>query len=177
MLNFRPLSIVGAICLVASAAAFAQQGWSIVENKLPGDDGNQTSAALVVGDAALILRCRDQTTEAAFSTKSTNLGNDSVTVHYRINAESPIREVWRSSMNGRAAFAPNPMNCSLFDNSRVFIRAIDANGKNKDVNFKLSGVSEVRDKIGRAWRRQRCANAEIPHLRARLRPKRHSPLI
>jgi hypothetical protein len=83
----------------------------------------------IVGDTALILRCRDQTAEAAFSTKNTYLGNDSVTVIYRISAESPIKEVWHSSMDGRAAFAPNPMVFirSLPDNGRVFIGAIAAN--------------------------------------------------
>ena len=151
MHNFQALSIVGAVCLVASTAT-AQQPWSIVENKSPTNDGTQLSAAMVVADAALILRCKDRTTEAAFSTKNAYLGDGSVTVRYRINSESPIKEVWRSSMDGRAAFAPKPMDFirSLPDSGRVFIRAIAADGQNKDANFKLSGVSEVRDKIGHA---------------------------
>jgi hypothetical protein len=151
MHNIRVLSIVRAVWLVASAAASAQQGWSIVENKAP-TNSDQLSAAMVVGDVALILRCRDQTTEVAFSTKNTFLGDGDVTVHYRINPEDPIKEVWRPSMDGRAAFAPRPTDFirSLPDSGRVFIRAIAADGKNKDVNVKLSGVSEVRDKIGRA---------------------------
>ena len=54
-------------------------------------------------------------------------------------------------MNGRAAFAPNAVDFirALPDTGRVFIRATAANGTNKDTNFILSGVSEVRDKIGR----------------------------
>jgi hypothetical protein len=152
MHNIRVLSIVSAVWLVASAAASAQQAWSIVENKSPKNDSDQLSAAMVVGDTALILRCREQTTEAAFSTKNTYLGESSVTVRYRINSESPVKEVWRPSMDGRAAFAPNPMDFirSLPDNGRVFVRAIAADGQNKDANFKLSGVSEVKDKIGHA---------------------------
>jgi hypothetical protein len=152
MPKIRRLSIVGAVWLAGSAVASAQQAWSIVESKSQADDSDQLSAALVVGDAALILRCRDHTMEAAFSTKSTYLGDQSVNVRYRINSENPIKEVWRSSMDGRAAFAPNPVEFirSLPDNGRVFIRAIAADGKNKDANFKLSGVSEVRDKLGRA---------------------------
>jgi hypothetical protein len=151
MRNIQALSIAGTVCLVASTAA-AQQPWSIVENKSPTNDGNQLSAALVVADTALILRCREQTTEAAFSTKDTDLGDGAVTVRYRINSENPIKEVWRSSMDGRAAFAPNPMDFirALPDGGRVFIRAIAADGQHKDANFKLAGVSEVRDKIGRA---------------------------
>jgi hypothetical protein len=152
MPKIRPLSIVGAAWLAGSVAASAQQAWSIVESKSAPDDSDQLSGALVVGDAALILPCRDHTMEAAFSTKGTYLGESSVTVRYRINSESPVKEIWRSSMDGRAAFAPNPSEFirSLPDNGRVFIRAITADSKNKDANFKLSGVSEVREKLRRA---------------------------
>ena len=153
MHGIQALLIIGAIGLVASAAASsAQQAWSIIENKSPTNDSEQLSAAMAVADAALILRCRDQTTEVAFSTKNTYLGDQSVTVRYRINSENPIKEVWRSSMDGHAAFAPNPVDFirSLPENGRVFIRATAADGRNKDSNFKLSDVSEVRDKIGRA---------------------------
>jgi hypothetical protein len=148
MHNVQALSIVCAVCLGASTAA-AQNAWSIVENKSPT---NQLSAAMVVADAALILRCRDQTTEVAFSTRDTLLGDGYVTVRYRINSEDPVKEVWRASMDGHAAFAPKAMDFirSLPDSGRVFIRAIAADGQNKDVNFKLSGASEVKDKIGRA---------------------------
>ena len=151
MYNMRTPLIAGTVCLVASAAS-AQQAWSIVETTAPKNHSDQLSAVMVVGDAALILRCRNQITEAAFSTKNTVLGDESVTVRYRINSESPIKEAWRSSMDGRAAFAPNPMDFIriLPDNGRVFIRAIGADGQNKEANFKLSGVSTVRDKIGHA---------------------------
>jgi hypothetical protein len=152
MFTMRALSIAGAICLAVSAAASAQQAWLMVESKPPKNDSDQLSAVMVVGDAALILRCRNQTTEAAFSTKDTYLGDQFVIVRYRINSENPVKEVWRASMDGRAAFASNPMNFIriLPDNGRVFIRAIAADGQNKDTNFKLSDVSEVRDKIGHA---------------------------
>ena len=124
----------------------------MVQTKPPNSDGDQLSAVIVVGDAALILRCRKQTTEVAFSTKNTDFGDQSVTVRYRINSDDPIKEVWRSSMDGRAAFAPKPLDFirTLPDNGRVFIRALAADGQNKDANFKLSGVSEVRDKLGHA---------------------------
>jgi hypothetical protein len=134
--------------------------WSIVESKSATDDSPEVSAGMVVRNAALILRCREQNTEAAFSTKFTNLGDKPVTVRFRINSEDPIKEVWRPSMDGRAAFAPNPENFirALPDSGRVFIRAIDADGKDKDANFILSGVSEIRDKIARA-----CNWPEIPN--------------
>ena len=65
------LSILGTVCLMASTAVSAQPAWSIVEDKSPTDNSPQISAGLVVGEAALILRCREQKTEAAFSTKDT----------------------------------------------------------------------------------------------------------
>jgi len=152
MRTIPALSVAGVVCLAAATAASAQQAWSIVETKSPKSDGDQLSAVMVVGDAALILRCRNRTMEAAFSTKNTLLGDESVTVRYRINAENPIKEIWRASMDGHAAFAPNPTDFirALPDSGRVFIRATAADGQNKDVNFKLSDVAAVRDKIGRA---------------------------
>jgi len=58
-------------------------------------------AANLVGDTVLILRCKDQITETAFSTKYNYL------VQLLINDQNRIKEVWKASMNGRAAFAPD----------------------------------------------------------------------
>src|ERR1700687_3143488 len=148
--KIQALSIAGVVCLIASAMASAQPAWSIVESKSPTDDSPQVSAGLVVGDAALILRCREQKTEAAFSTKDTYLGDKPVTMRFRINSEDPIKEIWRPSVDGRAAFAPKPQDFirALPDSGRVFFRALDAAGETKDANFILSGVPEIRDKIG-----------------------------
>jgi Type VI secretion system VasI, EvfG, VC_A0118 len=132
--------------------AEAKSSWSIIESTSPTDNSYpQFSAGLVVGDAALILRCREQRTEAAFSTRDTYLGDETVTVRYRIDLQEPVKEVWRSSMNGRAAFVPHPVDFirTLPDRGRIFIRAITADGSNKDANFQLSGVSEIRDKVAR----------------------------
>ena len=73
----------------------AQPAWSIVKDKSPTDNSPQISAGLVVGDAAL-LRCREQKTEAAFSTRDTYLGDESVTVRFRIDLQDPVKEFWRS---------------------------------------------------------------------------------
>jgi hypothetical protein len=98
------------------------------------------------------LAKQQQKTEAAFSTKDTYLGDKPVTVRFRIDSQDPIKEAWRPSMNGLAAFAPKPEEFirALPDSGRVFIRALTAAGENKDTNFVLSGVSEIREKIGRA---------------------------
>ena len=84
-----------------------QANWSIDETKSPTDGNPQVVAANLVGDTVLILRCQEQTTEAAFSTKYNYLGSRSVDVQLRINDQEPIKEVWPASIDGRAAFAPN----------------------------------------------------------------------
>jgi hypothetical protein len=147
-------AILSALMLAAatSASAATNSNWSIVEDTSAVDKSPQFSAGLVVGDAALILRCREERTEAAFSTKDTYLGRENVTVRYRLDQREPVKEVWRSSMSGRAAFAPKAEDFirALPDNGRVFIRAIAADGHNKDANFQLAGVSDIKEKIARA---------------------------
>ena len=103
-----------------------------------------------------------------------------VTVRCRINSENSIKEVWRSSMNGHAAFAPNPADFirSLPEIGRIFIRAIAADGQNKDANFKLSDVSNVRDKTGRAcnWAHvpdELTGTTSTPPFSSRERPRLH----
>jgi len=132
-------------------SARSPSNWSIIEGDLNDDDA-QFSAGVVVGDAALILRCKEKKTEAAFSTKDTFLGDKTVGVRFRVDQQEPVKEVWRASMNGYAAFAPNPVDFirKLPEQGRVFIRAVAADGSNKDANFLLSGVSAIRSKIERA---------------------------
>jgi hypothetical protein len=74
---FKPivLSIAAALSFLGvPPAPWAAPGWSTLESKSPEDGSAQIGGALVVGDAALILRCREQKTEAAYSTKDTHLG-------------------------------------------------------------------------------------------------------
>jgi type VI secretion system VasI family protein len=126
--------------------------WSIEETKSPTDGSPQVVGANLVGDTVLILRCKDQTTEAAFSTQYNYLGYRSVDVELRINDQSPIKEVWKASMNGRAAFAPNAVAFieSLPDNGNLLIKTTrSTDGKVKEGRFKLGAVSEIRNKIAK----------------------------
>ena len=110
-------------------------------------------AANLVGDTVLILRCKDQTTEAAFSTQYNYLGYSSVDVELRINDQTSTKEVWKASMNGRAAFAPDAVAFieSLPDNGNLSIKTTrSTDGKVKEGRFKLDAVSEVRNKIAKA---------------------------
>ena len=131
----------------------AQAYWSIEESKSPTDGSPQIVAANLVGDTVLILRCKDQTTEAAFSTQYNYLGYKSVDVQLRINDEKPIKEVWKASMNGRAAFAPDAVAFiqSLPDNEKLSIKTTrSTDGKVKEGRFNLGAVSEIRKKIANA---------------------------
>jgi hypothetical protein len=62
----------------------ARANWKIEETKSP-DGSPQVVAANVINDTLLILRCKEQTTEAAFSTQYNYLGSKSVDVQLRIN--------------------------------------------------------------------------------------------
>ena len=164
--NILAFAIVGALFALTPVATFAQSppgpagpvtaspksGWSIIEDKPATDESARFSAGIIVGDAALILRCQVRKTEAAFSTENTDFGEESVKVRYRIDLSEPIQQTWRSSINGHAAFARKPMDLirALPDNGRIFIRAIASDGSNKDTNFIISGTFAIRDKVARA---------------------------
>ena len=61
--------------------------WSVEQRN--AEDGPEVTAAMVAGDTALILRCKDQNTEAAFSTKYNYLGSKSVNILVQINDQEP----------------------------------------------------------------------------------------
>ena len=131
----------------------AQSNWSIDETKSSIDGGPQVVGANLVGDTVLILRCKDQITEAAFSTRYNYLGSRTVDVQLRINDQNAIKQVWKASMDGRADFAPDAVAFIQFlpDNGKLSIRATRSNdGKIKEANFNLGAVSEVRNKIAKA---------------------------
>jgi hypothetical protein len=129
-----------------------QGNWSIDETKSPTNGNPQIVAANLVGDTVLILRCKGQTTEAAFSTQYNYLGYKSVDVQLRINDQNATKEVWKASMNGRAAFAPDAIAFiqSLPDNGKLSIKTTrSTDGKVKEGVFYLGAVSEVRNKIAK----------------------------
>jgi type VI secretion system VasI family protein len=129
-----------------------QAPWSIEETK-SADGSAQVVASNLVGDVVLILRCKDQITEAAFSTQYNYLGYKSVDVQLQINDRTPVKEVWNASVNGRAAFAPDAVAFiqNLPDNGSLTIKTTrSTDGKVKDAKFELGAVSEVKTKIAKA---------------------------
>jgi hypothetical protein len=131
----------------------AKQGnWSIDETK-SSNGSPQVVAANLVGDIVLILRCQDQTTEAAFSTRYNYLGYQSVDIQLRINDQNPTKEVWKASIDGRAAFAPDAIAFmkSLPDGGKLSIKTTrSSDGKVKEGKFDLGAVSGARGKIAKA---------------------------
>ena len=69
-----------------------QANWSIDESKSPNDGSPQVVAANLVNDTVLILRCRDQITESAFSTQFNYLGYKSVDVELRIKIKTQSKK-------------------------------------------------------------------------------------
>ena len=136
-----------------AAGKLASEGnWQIEESKSPTDGSQQIVAANLVGDTVLILRCKDQTTEAAFSTRYNYLGSRTVDVTLRINDDKPFKQVWKASIDGRAAFASDAVEFirMLPDNAKLFIGTSRADGKTKEANFNLGKVSAIRNKIAHA---------------------------
>jgi Type VI secretion system VasI, EvfG, VC_A0118 len=129
-----------------------EDNWSIEESKSSMDGSQQIVAANLVGDTVLILRCKDQTTEAAFSTRYNYLGSRSVDVTLRINDDKPFKQVWKASIDGRAAFASDAVEFirMLPDNAKLFIGTSRADGKTKEANFNLGNVSDIKNKIAHA---------------------------
>ena len=126
--------------------------WQIEEGKSPTDGSPLIVAANLVADTVLILRCKDQTTEAAFSTKYNYLGSRSVDVTLRINNEKPFKEVWKASIDGRAAFARNAEDLFVCCQTmpKLFVKTSRSDGKTKEANFNLGNVSDIRNKIAHA---------------------------
>jgi hypothetical protein len=123
-----------------------QANWSIDETKSSTDGSPQVVARNLVGDTVLILRCKDQTTEAAFSTQYNYLGYRSVDVQLHINDQNPTKEVWKASMNGRAAFAPDAI---------AFIQSWPDNGKLSIKTTRAEGRRRLRQRPHRPKTRQR----------------------
>jgi Type VI secretion system VasI, EvfG, VC_A0118 len=136
----------------AADKSASEGNWQIEESKSPTDGSSQVVAANLVGDTVLILRCKEQTTEAAFSTKYNYLGSRTVDVTLRINDDKSFKQVWKASIDGRAAFASDAVEFirMLPDKAKLFIRISRSDGKTKEANFNLGNVSDIRNKIAHA---------------------------
>jgi hypothetical protein len=127
--------------------------WSIDEKQSPDGSSEVVALNFLGDDAVLILRCKNQTTEAAYSTAVNYLGYQKVDVEWRINDQNSIKQVWSASINGRAAFVPDAIAFveSLPDNATLSIKTTrSTDGKVKEGKFNLGAVSEIRSKLAKA---------------------------
>jgi hypothetical protein len=70
----------------------------------------------------------------------------------RINDQNPIKEIWKASMNGRAAFPPKRrrVHANLAGQWKSDDQDHATDGKVKEGDFDLGAVSDVRIKIAYA---------------------------
>ena len=70
----------------------------------------------------------------------------------RINDDKPFKQVWKASIDGRAAFASDVVEFirMLPDNAKLLIGTSRADGKTKEANFNLGNVSDIKNKIAHA---------------------------
>jgi hypothetical protein len=152
---FKPLLLSTAAALSFLAITLtpsAATNWSALESKSPEDGSAQIGGASwsVMRRSSCVAESkkpRRHIRPKAPIWRRCGDGQDP-----KINSDEPRKEVWRSSANSFAAFVPKAEEFvpTLPEAGRVYIRALTPAGGNKDTNFVLSGVSEVREKIARA---------------------------
>lgn len=137
---------------VATRTPEASTGWTIKESKSPVDNSPQVEATLIADKRQLVLRCREQKTEAIFGGEFTFLGSNPIKVLVRINDGQPITTMWQPSTSGQGAFAPaaDQFIRVLPDNGKLFIQAFGFKGNTVEGTFELGDISAVRDKIASA---------------------------
>jgi hypothetical protein len=133
--------------------------WSIKQSKSSVDGSRQVEATLIADKRLLVLRCREQKTEAVFGGEFTFLGSSPVKVLVRFNDGQPITSTWQPSTSGQGAFAPEADEFirALPDNGKLFIQAFgfqrSPSGFQEravEGTFELGNVSAVREKIAAA---------------------------
>jgi len=139
--------------------------WSLAENKSPIDDSPQVAASLADEDGAvLVLRCKEQKTEAAFGKQFAYLGSEPIKVLFRVNDGAPVQTLWHPSTNGNMTFAPSPVQFiqALPDQGKLFIRATGFGNKDIDGLFNLGNVGDVRNKIAVACKWPQSSTSSPP---------------
>ena len=95
--------------------------WSIDETKSPADGSTQVVAANLVGDTVLILRCKEKTTEAAFSTKSNsaiNLSMYNCVSTIKIQLKKSGRHQWMVGLRLHPMPSHSFSHCRTMENCR-----------------------------------------------------------
>ena len=136
----------------ATATASPKSNWSIVEGTSPNTTARSSAPGLRWEMQRSFCDAKNKRRKQPSRPGTLFWGRNPLRSFSGLICKIPVKKVWWSSMDGRAAFAPHPVDFirALPDSGRVFIRALSADGNNKDANFQLAGVSEIREKIARA---------------------------
>lgn len=125
--------------------------WIVDVTESPLNDSKEVTIMRVSGDfenrrnpAALILRCKRDTTDA-FVSWSEYLGSDNMKVAYRIDKEEAKNVWWNASSDGRASFIPKAISFikSLEGKETIYIEAEKYRGGRVSATFDISGIEEV----------------------------------
>lgn len=142
----------------APQGAPAQSAWRVNEEKSPVDDRTEIFAHLSSrdGEISMVLRCKDNRTDA-FLNPSKYIGiAHKPTVTTRINADKATTGAWPISLDGEAAFSPAPIPFmkSLPNDGTLFVRIESYNGRRSEGAFDLGDVSSVRSRVAElcAWK-------------------------
>jgi hypothetical protein len=87
-----------------------------------------------------------------FSTKYNWLGSKSVDATLGVDDQKPFKEIWKASIDGRAALSPDAIVYirTLSDNGKLLVRTSRSDGKIKEKMFDLGNAADIRTEIARA---------------------------
>jgi hypothetical protein len=106
--------------------------------------------------AAVVIRCKDQTTEFAVITKGfLGLGIPGATtkITYRIDQNAPVTAQWPLATNGAGVFYPSsPIRFirSMPAQGQFLVRLYDSQGSYGEAAFTLDGIEAVRTAVSSA---------------------------
>jgi hypothetical protein len=134
-------------------------GWLINEQDSPTDRSVTGLLRANRGDGSLVLRCRDERTEAQISLSNELGRGEPPRLIYWINDVGPVEAQWVTSAAGNSILASTVNSAvafirSLPDHGRLTIRIQLPRGEPHDATFGLGAVSPLRARIADAcgWR-------------------------
>jgi hypothetical protein len=128
--------------------------WQVAQSNSPLDDSQTVTLSMSDSkpfttsfgpkDATLIVRCKEHSTDV-FIVLDEFLGSDSVKVSYRIDDQPAVEGSWSLSTDGKAVFAPAPVQMAkkLAVSHRFFARVSDFQGSTYDVEFSPDGLTKA----------------------------------
>jgi type VI secretion system protein VasI len=158
--------LTGAHPVSAADGSETAGAWRITTTASRMDDSPEVSAISEAADAgntfmsnspaAILIRCKDQTTELAVITKGflgLGIAGATTKVTYRIDQNAAVTAQWSLSTNGSSAFYPSsPIRFirSMPAQGQFLIRLYDSQGSYGEAAFALDGIETVRTAVSGA---------------------------